>query len=985
MDASFGIGMVFRARDMAGGVVRGLEGRMNSLAGASDRASRRFARSLERMRAGLKLMAAGGAVLGGIGLLVRSTVASQRALGEMGSLGYKNFNALDKAATRFTNKWAGYNKAQFITAAYDIKSGIESLSDEGVAQYTRMAVLTAKATKASASEMTKLFALVYGVFKSSYKNMSDLDFGRMVSGGISAAVKVFRTDGRDLVQGISTIGRAAAGMGVKFHEQLAILGVAKGAFNTAAEAGTGYRAFLTTVLKAQKALGMSFTDAQGRLLPFVSIMKKIEAKFGDLSQAKAQLALQKAFGSAEAVKFIMAFAGKTGYLTAKLSELKGAMKGGMAVTVEMARAMNMRIGDVLQLFGQRMHNMFESIGKTLLPVVIPIVNAVGKVITAVQKFAAENPRLMGTITRVVFAIGGLVFALGAGAVAWHFFGQYARFAMASIAKTFLPVSLAVGALIGIVYLVRQAWQSNFGGITTTITKFWNKVKLVWEGLSQLFDSFSGEKGMLRGLEGLGVFGVQFKKLNDATRNQALMTGELGDKLEKAGLFGFVVRLFRIGVRIKRFLTGLVEGIGAALKDVGRWAMESFGVFWRAIKPVVQWLGRMLRQLGLISSNTTLGGVKSVGVTVGKVTGYVIAGVIGWKLFRKAIVLAKFALKGFKVAIWAAKAAVIGTKIVIGGLTMVLKGMRLALIAVGVARRLAFGWIGVIIAGLVAVAMLVVKYWDDIVGAVRGALNWIGWVASTVWDAIKIGAKAVADFFVMVWNKPAEAAAEVWKAIVASVKWAWGVIKSVGTAIGDFFSGVWNKVSEVAGNIWQGIKNTITGVLTGIVAIAKRIFAGMLKIVLAPIKGVLWIASAFSSRAGRAYDRIKAWEARMTGQGQKARLRPSDQGEGTQSRLDSALGPQLAMPDVARRARESWWEREIARAMATRASRQLEDAGPLRAESAPPQPDQQAGLMQLAAAMAEMAKRPVVVQIDGREVARVVADRVYETARRSLGL
>ncbi|MBU0513523.1 MAG: phage tail tape measure protein, partial [Proteobacteria bacterium] len=494
MDASFGIGMLFRAKDMASGVVGGLEGRMKSLGAASDRASRRFAKSIDRMRAGLKLMAAGGAVIGGMGLLVRSTVASQQALGEMGSLGYKNFAVLDKAATRFTNKWAGYSKAQFITAAYDIKSGIESLSDAGVAEYTRMAVLTAKATKASAGEMTKLFALIYGVYKSSYKNMSDLDFGRMVSGGISAAVKVFRTDGRDLVQGISSIGRAAQGMGVKFHEQLAILGVAKGAFGTAAEAGTGYRAFLTTVLKAQKALGMSFTDSQGRLLPFVGILKKIEAKFGDLSKAKAQMALQKAFGSAEAVKFIMAFAGKTKYLTAKLSELKGAMKGGTAVTVEMARAMNMRIGDVLKLFGQRMHNLFESIGKTLLPVVIPIVNAIGKVITAVQRFASENPRLVGTITRIVFAIGGLVFALGAGAVAWHFFGRYARIAMSSIAKTFLPVTLALAAIAGLVYLFRKAWKSNFGGIATKLTNFWNKVKLVWEGVTTLIGSFTGKAG-----------------------------------------------------------------------------------------------------------------------------------------------------------------------------------------------------------------------------------------------------------------------------------------------------------------------------------------------------------------------------------------------------------------------------------------------------------------------------------------------------------
>ena len=167
MNAVYGLGVVFRAQDMASRVVGGLEGRMKGLAHTTDRASRRMERSLKRMRTGLKMMAGGGAVLGGMGLLVKSTIASQAALGEMGSLGYKKFAALSKAATHFTNTWAGYSKAQVLKAAYEIKSGIASLSDEGVAKFMSMASLTAKATRASALEMTKLFALIYGSFKDS--------------------------------------------------------------------------------------------------------------------------------------------------------------------------------------------------------------------------------------------------------------------------------------------------------------------------------------------------------------------------------------------------------------------------------------------------------------------------------------------------------------------------------------------------------------------------------------------------------------------------------------------------------------------------------------------------------------------------------------------------------------------------------------------------------------------------------------------------
>ncbi|MBO3282610.1 hypothetical protein, partial [Intestinimonas butyriciproducens] len=69
-------------------------------------------------------------------------------------------------------------------AAYDIKSGIASLTDEGVAQFTELAGLTAKATKSTTGEMTSLFATGYGIYKGYYSELSDLEFGEMFAGGI---------------------------------------------------------------------------------------------------------------------------------------------------------------------------------------------------------------------------------------------------------------------------------------------------------------------------------------------------------------------------------------------------------------------------------------------------------------------------------------------------------------------------------------------------------------------------------------------------------------------------------------------------------------------------------------------------------------------------------------------------------------------------------------------------------------------------------
>ena len=85
----------------------------------------------------------------------------------------------------------------FIKASYDIKSGISSLSDEGVAEFTRLAAVTARATKSNVEEMTKLFALGYGIFKRAGE--SNIDFGRRFSASIAKAVQDFCIDGSGLV------------------------------------------------------------------------------------------------------------------------------------------------------------------------------------------------------------------------------------------------------------------------------------------------------------------------------------------------------------------------------------------------------------------------------------------------------------------------------------------------------------------------------------------------------------------------------------------------------------------------------------------------------------------------------------------------------------------------------------------------------------------------------------------------------------------
>jgi len=138
---------------------------MQSLDATVAAASERMTRNLDRIQKGTMMIGAGLATLAVPAALVASTAATQKALGEMASLGTKDLRTLEDAAESLTNVWAGSTKAEFIGAAYDVKSALANLSDEAVGTFAGMAALTAKATKSSIEEMVGTFTVGYGIFK----------------------------------------------------------------------------------------------------------------------------------------------------------------------------------------------------------------------------------------------------------------------------------------------------------------------------------------------------------------------------------------------------------------------------------------------------------------------------------------------------------------------------------------------------------------------------------------------------------------------------------------------------------------------------------------------------------------------------------------------------------------------------------------------------------------------------------------------------
>ena len=218
---------------------------------------------------------------------VQATFDTRRALGELSSLGVKDLKTLEHAATDFSNTWAGTTKAEFISAAYDIKSGIASLSDEGVAQFTELSGLTAKATKSTVGEMTSLFATGYGIYKDYYSGMTDMEFGEMFSAGIAKSVQQFKTTGSGMSQAIESLGASATNAKVPLEEQLSILGMLQATMG-GSEAGTKYNAFLKSAAKGGKELGLNFLDANNQLLSMPEILDNVIPYIGGEEEKSEQ-------------------------------------------------------------------------------------------------------------------------------------------------------------------------------------------------------------------------------------------------------------------------------------------------------------------------------------------------------------------------------------------------------------------------------------------------------------------------------------------------------------------------------------------------------------------------------------------------------------------------------------------------------------------------------------------------------------------------
>ena len=490
-------------------------GLTDNMTGNLSSVTNKVADSTEKLNKAFGSVQKAGAVMVGVGTAlttaclgtVQSTFDTQNALGELASLGVQDLDAVEKAAKSFSDTWAGTTKSEFITASYDIKSGIASLTDEGVAKFTELAALTGKATKSTTEEMGSLFATGYGIYKGAYEDMSDLEFGEMFSAGIATAVKNYKTAGSEMASAISMLGATATNNKISMEEQLAILGQLQTTMG-GSEAATKYKSFLNTAASAGEKLGLSFVDANNQLLTTPEILQKLKDKYGDTLDAVEKQEIKSAFGTDEAVAMIDLLYNDIDGLTGGIDSLASSMKQGVSVTNEMAEAIDNTPERKFEVLRQKIHNNAEELGKNLLPVVNNTLTKVNDLIDKGSDLIANNQQTVQSIMNIALRLGIMLVVIGTVVGAIGTIGKAVSGVSAAIKTARLvwlafnavfaatPIGWIVIAIVGLIAAFvllwnkseafRNFWIGLFDQIKGSVTQAWETLQPALQNVGQKF-------------------------------------------------------------------------------------------------------------------------------------------------------------------------------------------------------------------------------------------------------------------------------------------------------------------------------------------------------------------------------------------------------------------------------------------------------------------------------------------------------------------
>lgn len=363
----------------------------------------------EKSKAAFMQIGGGVLALAGTGMAIRGALSPaiemNDALNDAASKGIDDqaLKAVQRDALRFSTTY-GASAVEFVQSTESINSAIAGLTGNELPKVTKVANTLAFALKSTAAETAEFMGQMFGNFSADAERLGKVQFAEQLAGKMVYMRKVFGTEMgtiKDLMEGARGVG---TNYGVGLDEQLAVLGQLNRTLGT--EASSAYEGFMTGAVEGAKKLGLSFTDATGKMLSMPEMLIKLQGKYGKSLEGnlKAQAELDAAFGDSSAV--VKHLYGNVALLQRNITELGGS--DGLKRTQEMAS----KLVKPWDRFVQILKAIQTVIGLTLIPVLYPVLNRLADMGQTFARWMQLFPNIARVIGYAAMALLGFA-AVGA--------------------------------------------------------------------------------------------------------------------------------------------------------------------------------------------------------------------------------------------------------------------------------------------------------------------------------------------------------------------------------------------------------------------------------------------------------------------------------------------------------------------------------------------------------------------------------------------
>lgn len=643
----------------------------------------------------------------------------------------------------------------------------------------------------------------------------------------------------DMSSALANVGGAAHMMGMSMQDTSTAIGLLTNRGFSAAQASQDLNHAILAMQAPSKvaanqmsALGLSFTDAQGNMKPFPTILADVNKALDGLKPNQRAAALKKLFGTAgmgAIAPLLDSVANKTNDTSKSWDAFSATVQKDSKDAATATKYLSDQAAEMQKNIGSKVEQVggnWEALRNTAMSSTSAINGALLDMINNVLEWATTSKSGIAEFTRgfigLMPVIGPAVIALGGFLTAVTKIGAVLSGIGTALVNPWILAAAAVAALVAV---FAKAYSSS--------TQLQDAVKLIGDVFSTVFGPvIDAAKKSMSGLSGT------IDKVAESIGNTlatALVSVNWTSFFEgaKAALDGVISIVRTIISGIGKMVSAFVEAGGAA----ATWS--AIVTIAQTVWTVISTIGRVLAEV--IAKMVSLGATSSIFEIMGTGLASIakglnaIAPIIG-------TVVAAFMI--FKTIV----SVINGVLAVVGVLSKAFSA--LGTIASVVGALLSTPWVAAAAAVAVLVAAVIVAYnkfawFRDFVNSIPGTLQ-AAWSAFTTW-------------FAGIWTTVVATATTIWNTLVTVAQTVIAALEVAWTVIGPFFATLWQTIVTVATTIWDTLVTVFTTIVqmvmtvwnligpffttlwTGIVTVATAIWTGLSSIITAliPILEAAW--------------------------------------------------------------------------------------------------------------------------------------------------